>query len=230
SKRSQPLSASQGKKEAPAAVPAGAAAPAGAAPVAQQEMFPGTRRRRLPETRNSVTHKFSIASHEGYITVGMYDDGAPGEIFIKMSKEGSTLSGFMDGFAMAVSIGLQYGVPLKSLVDKFINTRFDPSGYTANPEIRYAKSVLDYIGRWLGGRFISRDYLNTVPPVENGEHGGTHAAMVLPTAATGSATPQTAAASPYAEDAPTCSNCGSLMTRNGSCYKCGNCGETSGCS
>ncbi|HKM90527.1 MAG TPA: hypothetical protein VJX29_07930, partial [Candidatus Acidoferrales bacterium] len=245
SKRSQPLSASQGKKEerapapavAPAAAPIAAAVPAPApvvatpAPSPQVELFPGTGRRRLPAERKSITHKFNVGGHEGYITVGMYDeDGAAGEIFIKMSKEGSTLSGFMDGFAMAVSIGLQYGVPLKSLVDKFINTRFDPSGYTANPEIRYAKSVLDYIGRWLGGRFISRDYLNTVPPVENGEHGGTHAAMVLPTAATGSATPQTAAASPYAEDAPTCSNCGSLMTRNGSCYKCGNCGETSGCS
>jgi len=218
SKRSQPLSASQGKKEEK---PAGAAPTA--PPTAQQEMFPGTRRRKLPETRNSVTHKFSIASHEGYITVGMYEDGAPGEIFIKMSKEGSTLSGFMDGFAMAVSIGLQYGVPLKSLVDKFINTRFDPSGFTANPDIRYAKSVLDYIGRWLGGKFISRDYLTSVPPVE--ENGAAHAG-----AATLTENLNAPGAMPTAEDAPTCSNCGSLMTRNGSCYKCGNCGETSGCS
>ncbi|HTQ85750.1 MAG TPA: vitamin B12-dependent ribonucleotide reductase [Candidatus Solibacter sp.] len=224
SKRSQPLSASQGKKETPAAA---AAAPAGAAPapVAQQEMFPGTRRRKLPETRNSVTHKFSIASHEGYITVGMYEDGAPGEIFIKMSKEGSTLSGFMDGFAMAVSIGLQYGVPLKSLVDKFINTRFDPSGFTRNPDIRYAKSVLDYIGRWLGGKFISRDYLTSTAPVE--ENGAAVAAGNGSTLTESLGAP---GASPTAEDAPTCSNCGSLMTRNGSCYKCGNCGETSGCS
>jgi len=220
SKRAQPLSASQGKKEDKSA-----AAPA-AAPSAQQELFAGTRRRRLPETRNSVTHKFNVGGHDGYITVGMYEDGAPGEIFIKMSKEGSTLSGFMDGFAMSVSIGLQYGVPLKSLVDKFINTRFDPSGFTANPDIRYAKSVLDYIGRWLGGKFISRDYLSSAVPVENGENGAAAAA------AHGTMTESLSApgASPAAEDAPTCSNCGSLMTRNGSCYKCGNCGETSGCS
>ncbi len=116
-------------------------------------------RRKLPSERQSITHKFSVGGHEGYITVGMYEDGTPGEIFIKMAKEGSTLSGFMDGFALSVSIGLQYGVPLKALVDKFINTRFEPSGFTGHPAIPYAKSVLDYIGRWLGGRFISADYL-----------------------------------------------------------------------
>jgi len=218
SKRSQPLSASLGKKEA-AAAPAAAAAAAAA--VGQQELFAGTRRRKLPETRNSVIHKFNVGGHEGYITVGMYEDGAPGEIFIKMSKEGSTLSGFMDGFAMSVSIGLQYGVPLKSLVDKFINTRFDPSGFTQNPEIRYAKSVLDYIGRWLGGKFISRDYLSTAAPAE--ENGAAAATTLTENLSA-------PGAAPTAEDAPTCSNCGSLMTRNGSCYKCGNCGETSGCS
>jgi ribonucleoside-diphosphate reductase alpha chain len=232
SKKSQPLSAGQGKKkedeEKAAATPTLA--------VAQQEMFPGTRRRKLPETRVSVTHKFSIGGHEGYITVGMYDDGAPGEIFIKMAKEGSTLSGFMDGFAMSVSIGLQYGVPLKSLVDKFVNTRFEPSGYTPNPDIRYAKSVLDYIGRWLGGKFISRDYLANATPA-NGE-------SVVPV---GPAAPGAVAAIPSVsgvlgeslepprsiaaiDDAPSCSECGSLMTRNGSCYKCENCGSTSGCS
>ncbi len=244
SKRSQPLSASQGKKEERPAVPATpAAAPVAAvpapvipapvaaapAPAPQQEMFPGTGRHRLPTERKSITHKFNVGGHEGYITAGMYDDGTLGEIFIKMSKEGSTLSGFMDGFAMAVSIGLQYGVPLKSLVDKFIHTRFEPSGWTPNPEIRYAKSVLDYIGRWLGGKFISRtDYLVTAGPVENGENGSVAAAQ-------GTAVPKgagiaAAAAALTTEDAPTCSNCGSLMTRNGSCYKCGNCGETSGCS
>jgi len=242
SKRSQPLSASQGKKEeraqsgtaaqpatpavaqsGMAAVPVPVAAPA---PSPQQEMFPENRRHKLPAERNSITHKFNVGGHEGYLTVGMYDDGTPGEIFIKMSKEGSTLSGFMDGFAMAVSIGLQYGVPLKTLVDKFIYTRFEPSGWTPNPEIRYAKSVLDYIGRWLGGKFISRTaYLVTDRPAENGEATGPAAA-----AAPGTATVPQMVVSPYAEDAPTCSNCGSLMTRNGSCYKCGNCGETSGCS
>ena len=101
-----------------------------------------------------------MGGHEGYITVGMYADGHPGEIFIKMAKEGSTLSGIMDAFALSVSISLQYGVPLRALVDKFVNSRFEPSGYTGNPRIRYAKSVVDYIGRWLGGKFISPDYLD----------------------------------------------------------------------
>ena len=113
-----------------------------------------------PRERKSITHKFSVGGHEGYITVGMYDDGKPGEIFIKMAKEGSTLSGIMDAFALSVSIALQYGVPLRALVDKFCNSRFEPSGYTGNPKIRYAKSVVDYIGRWLGGKFISPDYLD----------------------------------------------------------------------
>ncbi len=119
------------------------------------------RRRKLPNERSSITHKFSIGGHEGYLTVGKYEDGAPGEIFIKMAKEGSTLSGIMDAFALSVSIALQYGVPLRALVDKFVNSRFEPSGYTGNPKIRYAKSVVDYIGRWLGAKFISPDYLDT---------------------------------------------------------------------
>src|SRR4029077_18718963 len=108
---------------------------------------------------DSVTHKFSVGGHEGYITVGKYNDGRVGEVFIKMSKEGSTLSGIMDGFALTMSLGLQYGVPLKVFVDKLLNTRFEPSGITANPNIRFVSSVLDYIARWLGGRFISEDYL-----------------------------------------------------------------------
>ena len=166
SKRSQPLSAA-GKKvdEKAAAAPVAAsevAAPAkveGVSP-AQQELFDRTKRRKLPNERDSITHKFSIGGHEGYLTVGKYEDGAPGEIFIKMAKEGSTLSGIMDAFALSVSIALQYGVPLRALVDKFVNSRFEPSGYTGNPNIRYAKSVVDYIGRWLGGKFISPDYLD----------------------------------------------------------------------
>ena len=154
SKRSQPLSAAGAKKETTVA-----RAESESAVAQQQELFVRVHRRKLPSERQSITHKFSVGGHEGYITVGMYEDGTPGEIFIKMSKEGSTLSGFMDGFALSVSIGLQYGVPLKALVDKFINTRFEPSGYTGHRSIPYAKSVLDYIGRWLGGRFISADYL-----------------------------------------------------------------------
>ena len=165
SKGSQPLSAAGAKKEPAAAAKAAEPSPA----AQQQELFVRARRRKLPSERQSITHKFSIGGHEGYITVGMYDDGKPGEIFIKMAKEGSTLSGFMDGFALSVSIGLQYGVPLKALVDKFINTRFEPSGFTGHPAIPYAKSVLDYIGRWLGGRFISPDYLTPTVPAASVE-------------------------------------------------------------
>src|SRR6266571_1087359 len=125
----------------------------------QRDLFARAQRRKLPDERKSITHKLSVGGHEGYIIVGMYEEGAPGEIFIKMAKEGSTLSGFMDGVALSISIGLQYGVPLKVFVDKLTNTRFEPSGYTENPNIRYASSVLDYIARWLGGRFISAEYL-----------------------------------------------------------------------
>src|SRR5690348_17541811 len=108
----------------------------------QRDLFIRTQRRNLPDERRSITHKFSVGGHEGYIIVGMYEQGTPGEIFIKMAKEGSTLSGFMDGLALSISIGLQYGVPLKALVDKLTNTRFEPSGFTENPSIRYASSVL----------------------------------------------------------------------------------------
>ncbi len=171
SKRSQPLSAAGAKKETAVAKTAEAESPV----AEQRELFVRVHRRKLPSERQSITHKFSVGGHEGYITVGMYEDGTPGEIFIKMSKEGSTLSGFMDGFALSVSIGLQYGVPLKALVDKFINTRFEPSGYTGHRSIPYAKSVLDYIGRWLGGRFISADYLT--PNVETVVPAGMAAAI-----------------------------------------------------
>jgi ribonucleoside-diphosphate reductase alpha chain len=240
SKRSQPLSAA-GKKEddktSTAATPAAAAAavaavaPLAEAVPAQQNLFPGTQRRKLSAERDSITHKFSIGGHEGYLTVGKYSDGTPGEIFIKMAKEGSTLSGIMDAFALSVSISLQYGVPLRALVDKFVNSRFEPSGYTGNPQIRYAKSIVDYIGRWLGGKFISTDYLDadaaaavtteTVHPVI----AATPASFPIP------AEPETSTRSRAAiDDAPSCSECGMLMTPNGSCYKCANCGSTSGCS
>ena len=124
-------------------------------------------RRKLPDERRSITHKFSIGGHEGYITVGMYDDGAPGEIFITMAKEGSTISGLMDAFATAVSFNLQYGVPLKFLVDKFAHVRFEPSGWTGNPQIPYAKSIMDYIFRWLGAKFLG-------PSTPSREAGETH--------------------------------------------------------
>jgi ribonucleoside-diphosphate reductase alpha chain len=233
SKGSQPLSAAGDKKDtAQQGQMAAAKAAETTSPVAEQrELFIRAHRRKLPSERSSITHKFSIGGHEGYITVGMYETGEPGEIFIKMAKEGSTLSGFMDGFALSVSIGLQYGVPLRALVDKFINTRFEPAGYTGHPAIPYAKSVLDYIARWLGGRFISPDYLT-----HNGESAlpgampASPAASQAQPAATQDDLPLQAGLRPVFDGAPTCSECGMLMTPNGACYKCENCGGTSGCS
>ena len=215
SKKVQPLSSGSGKgeKKAGSLAPSGATA---AAPVEKVVYRPV--RRKLPDERRSITHKFSIGGHEGYITVGMYDDGAPGEIFITMAKEGSTISGLMDAFATAVSFNLQYGVPIKFLVDKFAHVRFEPSGWTGNPQIPYAKSIMDYIFRWLGAKFLGTEYAAT----EVGE------TMTLrPTEADPQ---QELPFSPVTADAPMCAECGSIMTRNGSCYKCGNCGGTSGCS
>jgi ribonucleoside-diphosphate reductase alpha chain len=275
-------------------------------------------RRRLPAERSAVTHKFDIAGHEGYITVGLYPDGQPGEIFLKMAKEGSTVSGLMDTFATTVSVALQYGVPLKDLVNKFAHVRFEPSGFTGNQEIPIAKSIVDYIFRWLGSRFLSPDdkvnlglidrtaVVADVPASSPGSatdplgersgglsvdappapyavaNGGT---PVDPPAATDTDLPKgTAVSADVAEaskaseplaviatngslgnghaangngkasngnggsspvtlsfgntkvsfqtqaDAPSCAECGSIMVRNGSCYKCLNCGSTSGCS
>jgi ribonucleoside-diphosphate reductase alpha chain len=114
-------------------------------------------RRKLPDERHAITHKFDVAGHEGYITVGLFEDGTPGEIFLVMAKEGSTISGFADAFAQAISYALQYGVPLQTLVDKFSHSRFEPSGMTKNPEVRFAKSIVDYIFRWMASKFLSRD-------------------------------------------------------------------------
>src|ERR1700719_236888 len=246
SKRSQPLSAAGKKEDETAAMPPAAAVPvpapvAEAAP-AQQELFNGSaRRRKLPSERTSITHKFSVGGHEGYLTVGKYEDGSPGEIFIKMAKEGSTLSGIMDAFALSVSIALQYGVPLHALIDKFCNSRFEPSGYTGNPQIRYAKSIVDYIGRWLGGKFISSDYLDyeIAPGVDKVsspkvvdpkqvDSARTSEAMILNEDKVVLKNGRTVTWRD--EDAPLCAECGMRMTPNGSCYKCANCGSTSGCS
>jgi ribonucleoside-diphosphate reductase alpha chain len=175
-------------------------------------------RRKLESERRSITHKFSIGGHEGYLTVGLYDDGSPGELFITMAKEGSTISGLMDSFATAISYALQYGVPLKFFVDKFSHVRFEPSGWTGNETIPYAKSIMDYIFRWLGAKFLG-------PEFAAGEAGES------PKLRATEPDPQQALPFPVvAADAPTCSECGGLMTRNGSCYKCENCGGTSGCS
>jgi ribonucleoside-diphosphate reductase alpha chain len=186
-------------------------------------------RRKLPSVRNAMTHKFNIGGHEGYITVGMYDDGQPGEIFLVMAKEGSSISGLMDSFATAISLALQYGVPLKVLIDKFSHVRFEPSGHTGNPQIPFAKSIVDYIFRWLASKFLAPE-----EQIQIGVHvlektdaeAGETTAAVDPVEGTAAGM-----RSMYAmDDAPTCAGCGSIMVRNGSCYKCMNCGETSGCS
>ncbi len=235
-------------------------------------------RHKLPAERHSITHKFSIAGHEGYFTVGLYEDGTPGEFFIKMSKEGSTLSGIMDALALSISLNMQYGVPLEVLISKFTHSRFEPAGMTSNNEIPMVKSIMDYIGRWLAIKFLAREEAKKYHNgdlVERAYHQGTMGPQgVLPSmrsnivtvsqpklkddqekslidvleknqmatktvkaplkkmaAAIGSmaqihGTPQAF----HNEDAPMCSNCGACMIRNGSCYKCLDCGETSGCS
>jgi ribonucleoside-diphosphate reductase alpha chain len=328
SKRSQPLSTGK-KKEGGAAPEDDATVAELRAQLAAAQVEAGRpHRHRLPTERTAVTHKFEISGHEGYITVGLYPDGQPGEIFLKMAKEGSTVSGLMDTFATSVSLALQYGVPLRDLVNKFAHVRFEPSGFTGNQEIPIAKSIVDYIFRWLGSRFLSSDdkanlglidrsaivaeapagfgYVPTAnagvdAPIESpaDEDGQTatvdSAAPATPAAETPAAetpaddipraTAVATAAGPASEvskpdatrspldlpvvsgnghanghakagnggsaagnggitlslggtkvgfqqqaDAPSCAECGSIMVRNGSCYKCLNCGSTSGCS
>jgi ribonucleoside-diphosphate reductase alpha chain len=186
-------------------------------------------RHRLPDERKSITHKFSIAGHEGYITVGMYEDGSAGEVFITMSKEGSTISGLMDALATAVSLALQYGVPLKVLTDKFSHMRFEPSGFTNNPNIPIAKSVCDYLFRWMGMKFLPSDEqpLTTViteaPQLDIFDQ-KSQAKRASAIESNEKVIFQTQA------DAPPCPECGSIMIRSGSCYKCLQCGSTSGCS
>jgi ribonucleoside-diphosphate reductase alpha chain len=192
-------------------------------------------RRRLPDERRSITHKFSIGGHEGYMTVGMYDDGTPGELFVTMAKEGSVVSGLMDNFATMISMSLQYGVPLKVLSDKFSHTRFEPSGFTGNPEIPIAKSITDYIFRWLALKFLpaedgtaTQPYLPGVEPASPKRASQkTVEAKSLPAA---DAAPRSNGAAGKQTDAPPCPTCGSITVRNGACYKCTNCGSTTGCS
>src|SRR5262245_5742499 len=209
-------------------------------------------RRKLPDERNSITHKFDVAGHEGYITVGLFEDGTPGEIFLVMAKEGSTISGFADAFAQAVSYCLQYGVPLPTLVDKFSPSRFEPSGMTKNPEVRFAKSIVDYIFRWMATKFLSpeaqfragvnmreepaeteeaKPSVSAVSPkLGTSEGGRTETNRPEPSLKTESKSRGSEfAAMRNQEDAPPCSTCGSIMIRSGSCYKCANCGTTSGC-
>ncbi|MCS7133720.1 MAG: vitamin B12-dependent ribonucleotide reductase, partial [Candidatus Caldarchaeum sp.] len=176
-------------------------------------------RRRLPAERQAITHKFRVGEQEGYITVGLYEDGSPGEVFIKMAKEGSTLAGLMDAFSIVTSIALQYGVPLRVLVEKFIHTRFEPSGFTDNPQIRFAKSVVDYVFQWLALKFLPEKELEELGLTSTDQ---TFAKMIPETHVLVSAAP--------APDAPPCRECGSIMARSGTCYVCVNCGATTGCS
>lgn len=189
------------------------------------------KRRRLPDERQSITHKFSIGGHEGYITVGMYEDGSPGEIFIVMSKEGSTISGVMDAFATAVSLALQYGVPLKVLVDKFTHTRFEPSGFTNNKQIPIAKSVMDYIFRWLALKFLPEETATGTAVVESPKEINEEDTKSQKSETEKQTIEQTEKLVYVSQaDAPPCHECGSIMVRSGSCYKCFECGATSGCS
>jgi ribonucleoside-diphosphate reductase alpha chain len=221
-KRSQPLSTSLKDKKEKAAETAG----------------PDYRavRRRLSDERKSITHKFDIQGHEGYLTVGMFEDGQPGELFVTMAKEGSTISGLMDAFATQTSYALQFGVPLKFMVDKFSHMRFEPSGFTKNKEIPIAKSIVDYIFRWMASHFL---------PVEDQDEAG----VVRRDAPSPASAPTTTTTPPSGElkviatpangiqkiafintDAPACPDCGAITVRSGSCYKCLNCGATTGCS
>jgi ribonucleoside-diphosphate reductase alpha chain len=184
---------------------------------------PAANRHRLPDERAGITHHFSIAGHEGYLTVGLYPNGQPGEIFIRMAKEGSTIAGLMECFGTVVSVSLQHGVPLKVLCDKLSHTRFEPSGWTGNQELGYAKSIMDYLFRWMELRFLSGKQLVLFVAQAAADNN-----------AVGESNQASASVSQFrqdryeAGDAPLCTSCGSLMVLNGSRYKCGNCGGTSG--
>jgi len=228
-KRSQPLNTGREKEAEKAAAPEARLA-----------------RRRLPDERRSITHKFSIGGHEGYMTVGMYDDGTAGELFITMAKEGSVVSGLMDSFATAISMALQYGVPLRVLCEKFSHTRFEPSGFTGNPDIPIAKSITDYLFRWLALKFLPSDDgagMTAPTPLTPGQAPAKPASaeatlVVKPLLAAASKANGTHGTHGGANgfthasetDAPPCPTCGSITTRSGTCYKCVNCGSTTGCS
>jgi ribonucleoside-diphosphate reductase alpha chain len=255
SKRTQPLNTSKagvadtqaaGKQDG-AGRQNGASAPAAEVREVVREVVKVVetpKRRKLPDERHSITHKFDIAGHEGYVTVGLFEDGTPGEIFLVMAKEGSTISGFADAFAQAISYALQYGVPLQALVDKFSHARFEPAGMTKNPEIRFAKSIVDYIFRWMATKFLSPEAQFRAGVNMREEPAETAPAAAQPSVPRVTVTTTAAVAPPEApqrgkassfaaiqnqEDAPPCSVCGSIMIRSGSCYKCSNCGTTSGC-
>ncbi len=197
---------------------------------------PLPQRRRLPDDRVEVGRKFKVGEYEGYIHVGLFEDGTPGDIFVDIAKEGTTLAGLMNSFMISVSLGLQYGVPLEVYVSKFSHMRFEPSGMTNDADIRVAKSIVDYIFRWMGKKFLSTDQQEEAgiltPEVkarlaaaydEAGEHAATAAALDAPPPG------QTALFNQW-EDAVECAKCGGRMVRTGSCYTCRDCGTNTGCS
>ena len=205
-------------------------------------------RKKLPDERKAIAHRFRVGNQEGYLHVGLFDDGSPGEIFITMSKQGSTLAGFMDSFALAISIGLQYGVPLKVWISKYINTKFEPMGWTDNPDIPVAKSVMDYLARWLAMKFLSDEDLKDLGRLKdksliltdgkanviNG-NGHDQPEEIETTKADVAKLSLFVGKDKFDKsdlqgDAPACHECGSMMIRSGSCYVCTGCGATSGCS
>src|SRR5262249_6443342 len=221
-KVAQPLSSSKEKSLAQALVPGVQLAP---------------QRRRLPEDRTEIGRKFRVGEYEGYIHVGLYEDGTPGDIFVDIAKEGTTLAGLMNSFMIAVSIGLQYGVPLEVYVSKFSHMRFEPSGPTHDPDIRVAKSIVDYVFRWMGKKFLSADQqeeagiLSAEVKARMAERyaNGDAAASVTPAPVEAAPPGQTALFNSW-EDAVECAKCGGRMIRTGSCYTCRDCGSNTGCS
>ena len=238
SKKTQPLSTGSSTETVKEPV-------AASAPVVEARAV----RRRLPDERQALTHKFSVGGHEGYLTVGLYPDGDPGEIFITMSKEGSVVSGLMDAFATSISLALQYGVPLRTLVEKFMHSRFEPSGFTGNPEIPMAKSIMDYLFRYIALKFLDRNerahvgliadqedaYGNDLPntlAAPSASSGAGQAGPVGVPAPAGEGRAQAAERQVFVTqaDAPPCPECGAITSRNGACYRCNNCGTSIGCS
>lgn len=208
SKATQPLQTAQQKKNADAS---------------NANSTPSVSRRRLPPTRVSETHKFSIAGHEGYITYSMYEDGSIAEMFIKMAKQGSTLSGLLDSFAISVSMALQYGVPLKALANKFIYSRFEPAGFTENPNIQVATSIVDYIFRYLAFRFLTPEELNGMglAHIDDITDEKVLEAPVVSAVSSGNS-------KNHVDGDTVCKKCGGMMVRTGSCMTCLRCGDSSG--
>ncbi len=232
-KRTQPLSTGNAKDKTKGLAAIEAVRPLGP---------PAAVRRKLPDERHSITHKFSIGGHDGYITCGLYQDGSPGEIFVRMAKEGSTIAGLMDSFATAISLSLQHGVPLKVLADKFKGTQFEPRGFTSNTEVPRTSSIMDYIFRWLDLKFIQpREAAAAAAATLDGSQLDLPRVPVMP-ALQGHVGPPKSITSASANtnelkqawvsesDAPACHECGAMMVRSGACHKCLNCGSTSGCS